>query len=109
MSQARVRLPHVSRRLKYVSVLLLAAGAYVVLIAAGYPLVGVGAWVVLSGGSFGYRYLSKRSLFDERDQHLKGIAARQTIGIVGIGAAVLFPAAVILRATGHIEWPSWLS
>ena len=109
MSQTKTRLLHLSPRLRYVTVLLAAGAAYAAFIVAGYPLVGVGAWVVLCGSGFGYRYLSKYSLFDERDQQLKGIAARQTIGAVGLGAAVLFPAAVVLQAIGYIEWSPWLS
>jgi len=91
-----------------VAVFVLAAAVYAILIVAGYPLVGVGAWVVICTAGVAYRHRLDRPLFDERDEMLNRIAARRTIRIISIGSAIGFPAAVVLWAVGSNEWPPWL-
>ncbi|KZN25839.1 hypothetical protein A4G99_05335 [Haladaptatus sp. R4] len=89
-------------------VFVLAAAVYAVLIVAGYPFVGVGAWVAICAVGVAYRHRLDRPLFDERDEMLNRIAARRTIRILGICSAIGFPAAVVLWATGYNEWPPWM-
>jgi len=81
---------------------------FAALIVAGYPLVGVGAFAF---GALAATALEHRSpkLFDERDTTIFHEAGANTIAVVGLGSAVLFPTMTALRALGVVAWPLWLA
>lgn len=78
-------------------------------IVAGYPLVGVGAFVVTALTALLTFRRYEGPLFDERDEHRQAAASRRTLGIVGISAALLFPAVTALWGLGVVAWPLWLT
>lgn len=77
--------------------------------AAGYPLAGVGAFVVGFGGALALAAASSVSMWDERDDRIHERAAGWTVALFGWIAAVAFPTVVVLEALGAIAWPAWLT
>jgi uncharacterized membrane protein len=78
-------------------------------IVAGYPLVGVGAFAVAALAALLTFRRYDGPLFDERDEHRQAAASKRTLGIMGIGAALVFPAVTALWALGVVAWPLWLT
>jgi uncharacterized membrane protein len=78
-------------------------------IVAGYPLVGVGAFVVAFVAATGVFLAYDGPLFDERDRRLQESASRRTLTIMGLSAAVVFPAVTAAWALNIIAWPLWLT
>jgi len=81
---------------------------FAALIAAGYPLVGVGAFAL---GALAATALQHRSptLFDERDTTIFQEAGANTIAVVGMVSAVFFPTMTALWALDVLAWPLWLA
>ncbi|WP_276273768.1 hypothetical protein [Haloarcula litorea] len=79
------------------------------LIAAGYPLVGVAAFAVCALAAIGVQYRSQAVLFDERDTSVFEAAGANTVAAVGMSSAVVFPTMTALRALGLVEWPLWFA
>jgi hypothetical protein len=95
-------------RLTYGALSGLSGLALGVLVAAGYPLVGVAGFVVLFGAA-GYLQASYSGpLFDERDRQTHERAAGWTLALFGWASAVFFPTMTVLVAVGFTTWPSWL-
>jgi uncharacterized membrane protein len=78
-------------------------------IVAGSPLVGVGAFVVTALAALLTFRRYDGPLFDERDEQRQAAASKRTLGIMGIGAALGFPAVTALWALGVVAWPPWLT
>jgi uncharacterized membrane protein len=105
---ARLPLP-ASTRSTYVALWALGAVLYAGLLVVGYPLVAVGAFAVCGIGAMALQAHSDRPTFDERDRAVFGEAGRNTIALLGMGSAVVFPTMVVLDALGYAEWPVWLA
>jgi uncharacterized membrane protein len=84
---------------------LVLAGAIV----AGYPLAGVAGFYLFALGATLVARRYTGPLFDERDRTINRRAASQTLGLLGVGSAVLFPTLTALVALGVVEWPAWLT
>lgn len=101
---------HTSRtdrnRLTYIGLWALAAVAAVVLPVSGYPVAGAVAFFILGGATFALG--RPESIFDERDADIIREASANTIQVLGISSAVVFPAVSVLAALGYIEFPPWL-
>ncbi len=108
MSETTNHLPTASNRQKYVSLFVLAILTYAVFIATGHPLVGVAVYFVCGLSGIVYRVSQSRPLFDERDRTLKRAAADRTLNLIGVAAAIGFPAAVVYYAVEGNRWPPWL-
>lgn len=78
-------------------------------IVAGYPLVGVGAFVAFGLAALVTFRRYDGPLFDERDERQLAAASKRTLGIMGVASAVVFPTVTGLWALGVIEWPLWLT
>jgi uncharacterized membrane protein len=78
-------------------------------IAAGRPLFGVAGFYLLALGSVTLSRRYSGPLFDERDRQVNRAAAGRTLGLFGVGSAVLFPTMTALVALGVAEWPAWLT
>ena len=78
-------------------------------IVAGYPLVGVGSFVVLGLAALLLVRQYDGPLFDERDDHRQAAASKRTLGIMGVTSAIVFPSLTALWALGLVEWPVWLT
>ncbi|QIO21186.1 hypothetical protein [Haloarcula sp. JP-L23] len=87
-----------------------AAGlVFALLIAVGYPLVGVGAFALGALGATALQHRSSVVMFDERDTTVFQEAGANTVAAVGMSSAVVFPTLTALRALGIVEWPLWLA
>ena len=93
-------------RLTYIGLWALAAAAAVVLPVGGYPVAGAAAFFVLGGATFALG--RPESMFDERDADIIEEASANTIQVLGISSAVVFPTVSVLAALGYIEFPPWL-
>ena len=93
-------------RLTYIGLWALAAAAAVVLPVGGYPVAGTVAFFVLGGATFALG--RPESMFDERDADIIEEASANTIQVLGISSAVVFPTVSVLAALGYIEFPPWL-
>lgn len=98
-----------STRTTYVALWALGTALYAGLLVAGYPLVGVGAFVVAAAAAIGLQASSDAPTFDERDREVFGEAGRHTIALLGMAAAVVFPTMVVASALNYAEWPIWLA
>lgn len=79
-----------------------------VLIAFGYPLVGVAGFALLFGAA-GYLQVNySATLFDERDKHIHERASGWTLALFGWACALFFPTMTALVALGYTTWPDWL-
>jgi uncharacterized membrane protein len=78
-------------------------------IVAGYPLVGVGAFVALDLVALLTFRRYDGPLFDERDERRQAAASKRTLGIMGVSSALVFPGVTALWALGVVEWPLWLT
>jgi uncharacterized membrane protein len=78
-------------------------------IVAGYPLVGVGAFVALGLVALLTFRRYDGPLFDERDERRQADASKRTLGIMGVSSALVFPGVTALWALGVVEWPLWLT
>ncbi|MFB6205479.1 MAG: DUF2178 domain-containing protein [Haloglomus sp.] len=108
MSDTALRSPNVSTRSLYAASWAVGSALYGVLIVAGYPLVGVGAFVVGAVAAVALDQGSNRPISDERDRAVFDEAGRHTIAAVGMASAVVFPTMVALRALDYTTWPTWL-
>lgn len=102
------RLNQTTQRTIVLSAAALAFVLYFGLQSVGYPLAGVGAFVVLLGGAVGLSVGSTARLFDERDHRVHERAAGHTIALYGWMCAIGFPTVVALDAIGHVTFPDWL-
>lgn len=84
-----------------------AFACYFGLIAIGYPLAGVGTFVVGVAVAVSLRQTYGGPLFDERDREIHRTAADWTVAVFGWAAAVTFPTLVVLEALGRYEWSAW--
>ena len=94
-------------RLTYIGLWALAAVAYVGLAVAGYPAIAAVAFFLFGGATFALG--NPESMFDERDADIIKEASSNTIQVVGLTAAVVFPTMAILSGLGYIEFPPWLA
>lgn len=110
MAETKHPLPTVSNRQMYVGLFVLAVLSYAAFIAAGYPLIGVVAYLVCCAAGVVYHISRDRPLFDERDWTLRDAAAARTLNLLGTAVAIGFPAAVVYYALAapDVDWPSWL-
>ncbi|WP_246984657.1 hypothetical protein [Halorientalis marina] len=100
--------PETAYRRSYVAAWGVGSAAFVGLIAAGLPLVGsvaFGAAVVVGVGA---HQVFEGELFDDATSDLRA-ASTNTIAVLGITAAVVFPTLTILYSLGLYEWPAWLT
>ncbi|MFB6208704.1 MAG: DUF2178 domain-containing protein [Candidatus Nanohaloarchaea archaeon] len=79
------------------------------LIVAGYPLLGVGAFVLFGLSALISFRRYDGPLFDERDERRQEKASKRTLAIMGITSAIVFPGATALWGLNIIEWPLSLS
>jgi len=79
-----------------------------VLIALGYPLVGVAGFVVFLGAAGALQASYAGPLFDERDRRSHERAAGRTLAVFGWACAVFFPTMTALVVLGYATWPTWL-
>ena len=94
-------------RLTYIGLWALATVAYVGLAVAGYPAVAAVAFFLFGGATFALG--QPASMFDERDADIIEEASANTIQVVGLTSAVVFPSVAILAGLGYIEYPPWLA
>lgn len=94
-------------RLTYIGLWGLATIAYIGATIAGYPAAGAIAFFVLGGATFALGH--PESMFDERDATIIERASANTIRIVGLSSAVVFPTTAALAGLGYIEFPLWLA
>lgn len=94
-------------RLTYIGLWALAAVAAVVLPVGGYPVAGAVAFFALGGATFALG--PPEAMFDERDTDIVEEASANTIQVLGISSAVVFPTVSVLAALGYIKFPAWLS
>ena len=94
-------------RLTYIGLWALATVAYVGLAVTGYPAVGAVAFFLFGGATFALE--QPESMFDERDADIIEEASANTIRVVGLTSAVVFPTVAILAGLGYIEYPPWLA
>jgi uncharacterized membrane protein len=97
----------VSTRSLYAAFWAVGSALYAALIAAGYPLVGVGAFVTGAVAAIALGHRSDRPTFDERDRAVFDEAGRHTMAAIGMTSAVVFPTMVAARALGYVTWPEW--
>ncbi|WP_254272652.1 DUF2178 domain-containing protein [Haloarcula marina] len=83
--------------------------AFVALIAADYPLVGVGVFAVGALAATVLQHRSQTVMFDERDTTVFQEAGANTVAVVGLSSAVAFPTLTALWALGLFDWPPWLA
>ena len=76
-------------RLTYIGLWALATVAYVGLAVAGYPAVAAVAFFLFGGATFALG--QPASMFDERDADIIEEASANTIQVVGLTSAVVFP------------------
>ncbi|MFC6975128.1 hypothetical protein ACFQL1_11385 [Halomicroarcula sp. GCM10025709] len=81
--------------------------ALALLIAAGYPLVGVAGFALTAVAATALQYRTP-VMFDERDTTVFQEAGANTVAAVGMSSAVIFPTMTVLRALGLVAWPLWL-
>lgn len=96
-------------RLLYAALWATAALGYAGLVAADQGLAAVAAF-----GGFGllavaFHATRSGSLFDERDERVLNEASGQTIRVVGLVSAVLFPSLVVLDALGEWAWTPFMA
>lgn len=94
-------------RLTYIGLWALATIAFVGLSVAGSPAIGAVAFFVFGGATFALG--RPASMFDERDADIIEEASANTIQVVGLSSAVVFPTVSALAGLGYIEFPLWLS
>ena len=94
------------KRLTYIGLWALAAVAAVVLPISGYPVAGAIAFFALGGATFALG--RPESMFDERDADIIEEASANTIQVLGISSAVVFPTVSVFAALDYIEFPPWL-
>ena len=94
------------KRLTYIGLWALAAVAAVVLPISGHPVAGAIAFFALGGATFALG--RPESMFDERDADIIEEASANTIQVLGISSAVVFPTVSVFAALGYIEFPPWL-
>jgi uncharacterized membrane protein len=107
MTDTALPSPAVSTRSLYAAFWAVGSVLYAALIAAGYPLVGVGAFVTGAVAAVALGRRSDRPTFDERDRAVFDEAGRHTMAALGMTSAVVFPTMVALRALGRVTWPTW--
>jgi uncharacterized membrane protein len=78
-------------------------------IVAGFPLVGVGAFVALALTALLVYRRYDGPLFDERDERKQAAASKRTLRVMGLTSALVFPGMTALWALGVVEWPLWLT
>lgn len=98
-----------STRSTYAALWALGAVLYAGLLFVGYPLVAVGSFAVCGVAAMALHARSDRPTFDERDREVFSEAGRNTIALLGMGSAVVFPTMVVLDALNYAEWPTWLA
>jgi uncharacterized membrane protein len=101
--------PLASTRSTYAALWAVGSVLYAGLLLAGYPLFGVAAFVLGGGAAITLQARSDRTVFDERDRDVFGEAGRNTIALLGMTSAVVFPTMVAAEALGYAEWPVWLA
>ncbi|EMA36251.1 hypothetical protein [Halococcus hamelinensis] len=94
-------------RLLYIGLWALATMVFVGTTVAGYPAVGAVAFFVLGGATFTLG--EPESMFDERDASIIKEASANTIRVVGLTSAVVFPVVSALAGLGYVEFPMWLA
>jgi len=94
-------------RLTYISLWVVATVAFIGATIAGYPAVGAIAFFVFGGATFALG--RPASMFDERDATIIEEASANTIRVIGLTSAVVFPVLSALAGFGYIEFPLWLA
>jgi len=107
MTDTALPSPTVSTRSLYAASWAVGSALYAALIVAGYPLVGVGAFVAGAVVAVALGHESDQPTFDERDRAVFDEAGRHTMAAVGMASAVVFPTMVAARALGYVTWPEW--
>jgi uncharacterized membrane protein len=79
-----------------------------VLIAFGYPLVGVSGFALLFAIAGYLQVTYPATLFDERDRRVHERASGWTLALFGWACALFFPTMTVLVALGYTTWPDWL-
>ena len=82
---------------------------YVALLLAEQVLAGVALFALFGIGAMGYHRSREHPMLDERDEAVFETASANTVGLLGIVSAVVFPTTAALDALGYAEWPVWLS
>lgn len=73
----------------------------------GRPLLGVGAYGLALIVAAGAQLQADASVFDERDETISREAASQTLTVLGLSSAVVFPALTAAWGLGRFEWQPW--
>lgn len=105
MTETAIEKPN-RNRLTYIGLWALAAIAAVVFPMGGYPVAGAVAFFILGGATFALG--PPEAMFDERDANIIEEASANTIQVLGISSAVVFPTVSALAGLGYIEFPPWL-
>jgi len=82
---------------------------FAALVAADYPLIGVGVFAFGALSATALQHRSTVLLFDERDTTIFQEAGANTIAVVGMSSAVFFPIMTALWALDIVAWPRWLA
>lgn len=79
------------------------------LVSVGYPIVGVGAFVLLGLSAMLLFRRYDGPLFDERDERRQEAASRKTLSVMEVVSAVVFPGTAVLWSLNLVKWPTWLT
>lgn len=94
-------------RLTYIGIWVVATVAYIGFAVAGYPALGAGAFLILGASTFALGRPER--MFDERDTAIVKEASANTIQVIGLISAIVFPVTAALAGFGYVEWPMWLA
>lgn len=109
MTETATPSPLESTRSTYVALWAVGSVLYAGLLLAGYPLVGVAAFVVGAVAAMALQHRADAPTFDERDREVLDEAGRHTVALLGMASAVVFPTMVVGEVLGYVEWPPWLA
>lgn len=98
----------IGTRTRYVGLWAVAAVCYVSGLLAGYPLFAVAAFVLFGVAATATVRRADGVVFDERDRDIIEAASANTIQLLGVGSAIVFPSMVVLTALEYVRWPPWL-
>ncbi|MFC7228128.1 DUF2178 domain-containing protein [Salinirubellus salinus] len=101
--------PTVTPRRTYVGLWAVGTALYVALLLAGQVLAGVAAFALFGVGALAYHRTRQRPMLDERDASVLETASANTVRLLGVGSAVVFPSTAALDALGYVTWPAWLT
>jgi hypothetical protein len=96
-------------RRTYVGLWAVGTVLYVALLLAGQVLAGVAAFALFGVSAMAYHRSRERPMLDERDASVLETASANTIRLLGVGSAVVFPTTAALDVLSYVTWPTWLT